>query len=143
MYLPTSDKEIIKSTLLAFKKRHRAINYNARTLRCDKIIERNADGDIEKIEIEVGLQLDPRITLNVWQDRWVLVDARLAAKKGWVWEWRYEGRLLGVHSGRTLIETLERTMSATFEMTAEKTDRLTAMWHPLLARGPKGVTAKP
>ena len=142
MYLPTSDKEILKSTLLAFKKRHRAINYRSGAIRCDKIVERHDREDIEKIEIELSMRADTRITLHVWEDRWVLVDSREMAKRRWVWEWRYDGRLLGMHNGRTLVEALELTMATTFEMSKERTAELTQIWRHLLARGPKDVTGK-
>jgi len=142
MYLPTSDNELIKSTLLALKKRHRAINYQVREIRCDKIIERRERKDIEKIEIALSIRGQTRVTINVWEDRWVLIDGRESAKKGWAWEWRYDGRLLGSHTGRDLIAALELTMDATFQIRKDRTPELTAIWQPLLARGPKDVTGK-
>ena len=142
MYLPTSDKEILKSTLLAFKKRHRALKYQAGEIRCDKIVERHDREDIEKIEIKLSMRADTRITLHVWEDRWVLVTSREMAKRRWVWEWRYDGRLLGPHNGRALVEALELTMATTFEMSKERTAELSEIWRPLLARGPKDVTGK-
>jgi hypothetical protein len=128
--------------LLAFKKRHRAINYQSHEIRCDKIIERYDPKDIEKIEIKLSALDKTRIALNIWEDRWVLVDARQSTKKGWAWEWRYDGRLLGLHTGKDLIAALEQTMAATFQITRDATDDLTRIWRPLLARGPKDATGR-
>ena len=83
---------------------------------------------------------DPRLKIVIWHDRFVWLDARVASKRdGWIWEWTFDGRLLGDKSGKDLVEAVEKTIHILSYAKQGETDQLSAPWKPLLARGPKAV----
>ena len=88
---------------------------------------------LERVLLEANLLLPrARLRLEAWPDRWVQFDARQASKKGWVWQFAAEGRLVGGHGPVKLVTTIEASIAAAGAPIA-----LGAIWDPILAKGPR------
>ncbi|MCB1475137.1 MAG: hypothetical protein H6883_15015 [Rhodobiaceae bacterium] len=80
-----------------------------------------------------------RQSLHAWPDRWIWVDARESRKNaGWLWEWTFEGRLVGHLGARDLIEMFERTVFQVVDAQGRpNVDEVAGIWKHCLATGPK------
>lgn len=124
----------------ALRKRGKAIKHQNPKVSIERVVERTDGAEWEKLEIECPYYgKTTRLTLHVWQDRWILVDARRSSKAGWVWEFRTEGRLLGGQSARALVGLFEASLGAGHWDT-EAPAKLERIWSNILATGPKAVT---
>jgi len=138
MYLPSSENEFLASVLASMKKRQKAIKYKTTAMTCDKVIETH--DSVRKEKLETSFRWMKRdLRAFVWEDRWVWVDFRSASKRGWLWEWTFEGRLLPRHDGRVLVDALEKTLDAAPSDDAGDVSVFGAIWRTLLAQGPKPV----
>jgi hypothetical protein len=83
-----------------------------------------------------------RITIGLWADRWVSLDARKPGKKGWDWCYSYEGRLSGDHQVGVIIDLVKELDDALhpergFEGVTEE-----SRWYKILLRGPSRLAKK-
>lgn len=135
--VPPFDDEFLESTAVSLRKRTKALGHLVPHVDISKVYDA---GTVRRERLEVSLSgyqsNNPTLRMHVWPDRWVWVDARELSKRGWVWAWTYEGRLLGDRSGRDLVATLENSYHGLSNMDGTRTHELTALWKPLLARGP-------
>ena len=76
---------------------------------------------------------------SAWPDRQIWLDARCSTKKGWAWEWTYDGRLLGSVDPPNVIKALEATLDPLQQMDNSRTHELSKPWIRLLAKGPQPV----
>jgi hypothetical protein len=123
----------LANALAGLAKRRRAIRHKVRSIAVEKVLERTSDEEFEKLEIvtDVGAV---RLRLFIWDDRWVVVDARVATKSsGWAWEFTAQGRLVG-NEARTLVGALEASVDAA---AAHSSDDMERVWKSLLATGPR------
>ena len=138
--LPSSDKPFLHSVLASLKKRSKAIKHSVKSLRCERVIEKDGSSIIEKLEIDVlkycALPRNLSLRAFVWEDRWIWLDYRVPSKTGWVWEWTYDGKFLG-HDGRRFVEAFEASFHASRGCDADATAGRSKLWKPLLARGPR------
>ena len=142
MYWPKFESDLLSSTVLSLKKRSKALQHKSIGIKCQRVMEKGKDGPEEKLELEVsyfGSERDISLSVFIWDNRWVWIDIREPAKKGWLWQWEYEGRLLGNLDGRRIVEAIENTLSRTFMMTENNTGDFTKVWETLVARGPQEV----
>jgi len=142
---PTFENEFLNSVVYSLRKRHKSLKHKLHSITCNKVYEVYEDNTkLEKLELdfrESRTYNGMTCRLFVWPDRWVWVDARKATKKGWEWEWTFEGRLLGGYGGRELISAIEEAL---FESTDENFKpimfEVKEIWRPLLAKGPISVS---
>lgn len=131
---PTSG--FLADILLSLAKRRKAIRHQVRNIAAEKVKER-AEG-VEREKLEITCEIDGRGTslrMFVWEDRWILVDARRPIKKeGWAWVYTSEGRT--TVDGRTIVEGLEASIEAASLQSVETFERV---WQPMIATGPRPV----
>ena len=143
--VPEFENEFLADVARSVKKRHKALKHSIRSINCDKVYEADESGEkSEKLELTLRQSSSPKglqLRLFAWPDRWVWVDARQAAKKGWKWEWTHEGRLLGVFGGRDLISAVEKALFDSIDDDFNPvTSEVAEIWRPLLAKGPVRVS---
>lgn len=142
MYRPSFNDPFLESIRFSLSKRSKALKHNTQSCSFERVWEGELDSRIEKIEICLNLHDDSRgtrVRLYAWDNGWLWLDARAAQKKGWRWEWSYEGRRLGEFDGRDIVAALEDTISAASFREAGETDDFTEIWQNMLARGPAPV----
>ena len=120
----------------ALSNRRKAIRYRLRRVSAEKVLERTDSQEREKVEITCEGH-GQKLRLFLWDDRWVFIDARMPSKRGWAWEFTYQGRLIGAADARSLVGALEQSIDAS---TLGDTAALERVWRPLLAAGPRPVT---
>ena len=129
--------------MFSLRKRRKAIRHKVTKLECERLIEKNDCGDLEKIEINIIVSKTPGklpLTIHIWEDRWIWIDVRLWNIQTWEWGWTMQGRFLPILSGKDFINAIEKTIETTFEMTQSEIDEFTLIWRRMLASGPKEVT---
>lgn len=79
------------------------------------------------------------IKVNVWPDRWIWVDAREMASRGWEWSFGTEGRLSGSMKWSDVIRSVEKLDDCLVIDTSSEGLRAAArIWQPVLLKGPVG-----
>ena len=143
MRIPPFQNKFLETIAVSFRKRSKAISHmTAAAVETDKVY-REVDGNQhETLEFNLWNRVgDPRLKIVIWHDRWVWLDARVGSKRdGWLWEWNFNGRLLGDKSGKDFVEAVEKTIWGLHSAKQDQTDQLATPWKPLLARGPKAVS---
>lgn len=132
------ENHALKDVYENIKRRSKAIKYRGGLLSCERILERDGDESMEKLEFSYGPKKSvsaPSIRMYVWSDRWVWVDAREASRNGWKWEWTGEGRAPGQDFGRVLTKALERSIDEAITCLGNAPDELEKIWGPLLSDG--------
>ena len=76
-----------------------------------------------------------QITLKVWADRWIWIDARAAGASGWEWEWSREGRLIADEIGRELVRAFERSVDSQAISVLSAANELDKIWKPIVVDG--------
>lgn len=141
VHLPSPRSDFLIECVESLRRRTKALGSRGRYLHCDRVIVVEDGVRSEKLEIDQRGRTPnsaPAFRLDIWDDRWVWVEAYQASKQGWVWQWNTEGRAFGVSIARTIISKFEATISAAAFMTSVKTDEFDAIWMSLLASGPSG-----
>ena len=142
---PKFENEFLNYVAFSLSKRHKSLKHKLHSISCDKVYEVNEDNEkLEKLELHLrdsrssnGMQC----RLFVWPDRWIWIDARKGAKKGWEWEWTFEGRLLGEFGGRELISAVEKALFDSIDEHFKPVmSEVEEIWRPLLAKGPIRVS---
>lgn len=139
MYWPAFENERLADFAKSLRKRSKALKHKTEVLSCERVFEVEGPDRLEKAEVAMRDYHQTRLRFFLWADSWAWVDARLSSKSGWVWEWSYEGRLLGRYGGRDLVAALETTLFEAHSMTASDINGLTQIWQPFLARGPRAI----
>jgi hypothetical protein len=139
--IPPFDDEFLEGVATSFRKRMKAMRHGgASDIEGNKVYREVDGGNRETLELNLGAGRGrPRMRIVIWHERWIWVDARVAAKQGWVWKWSYNGRLVGGKSGPNLVAAFEDTLAQLPHIDDSNTQELTAIWKPLLARGPVEV----
>lgn len=135
----------IQSVVDSLNKRRKSIKNRVHSLAFERVIERDENGELEKLEVALRTRKatnSPSFRLHVWSDRWVWVDARLGGKSGWEWEWQCEGRCHGDNIGKSLVSSIEKSISiVAITDTDNIAGGLDKVWASLLAQGPKEVAS--
>jgi len=121
----------------ALEKRSKALKHKLKSVGVERIPAGTAQE--EKLEI-VCEHWEHGVTtcLWAWPDHILMIDARkFRQNRGWLWQFRHSGRLVGHREGSTIIRLLEQTLDLAFEMSPEKIDRYRGLWNPILANGPQ------
>ena len=139
IYWPSFDDNFLADLSAALKKRRKALKHKSRLLNCERLIESDDGVRTEKMELDIQLWTRNRLKVHAWSDRWLWVDARAPTKKGWAWEWDYDGRLLGPLTGTEVIGAIEETIDGISGAKSDAVNELTGIWQKLLARGPEEV----
>lgn len=140
---PTTTVQAAMDLLEALRRRSRALRHKFHIAEWERVAIEQGSGEAASEErVDVFLQRlrsanSLQLRLSFWPDRWTWVDARERAKTGWGREWSFEGRLSGKHSGRDLVEALEKTSSIFATSTIVEQAHLDEIWEPLLLVGPK------
>lgn len=129
--------QFLADALAALSKRRKAIRNKVRKLSVEKVLERTDGDEWEKLEVTCDDGLGQRLRLFLWEDRWIFIDARASAKKGWAWEFTEQGRLVGGLDARALVEALEASLEASFQRSSASMKQI---WTPLLTTGPRLVS---
>jgi hypothetical protein len=140
--VPSFENPHLSEIATAFRKRRRALTHKLASAELIKVFEDRKAGRSEGLEITLKKRVPgrgPILVFRLWVDRWVWIDARLAEKKGWTWEWTVDGRLAGTAHAKQIIEILEETSDRLFDMDSTRTDELSALWSAILAKGPIAV----
>jgi hypothetical protein len=137
--LPTFEDDFLNAVVESLRRRRKAISHKSAAIRVERI--REVDGNCETEKLEINLKLYDKISvrLHAWQTRWIWLDVRKSSKRGWVWSWEQEGRPLPPLGGREIVDALETTHDLAFDMNAARTHEFTAIWAPMLARGPVSI----
>jgi hypothetical protein len=77
-----------------------------------------------------------QLTIQVWSDRWVWINARCPTKNGLLWEFTGEGRFVSKNGALGLVECAEKTLSATYLPAPDVSSAISAIWSGYLASGP-------
>ena len=136
MYWPTFTSEFLQSIAKGLKKRSKALKHKSWEFKCERVLEQGQRDKQEKLEFDIrcfGENRDTFIRLFVWDDRWAWIDARESAKKEQLFEWDYEGRLLGDVGPQRVVTALEETLER------RQPEDLDSVWRELLANGPQKV----
>ncbi|HEX2592740.1 MAG TPA: hypothetical protein VHL34_14655 [Rhizomicrobium sp.] len=138
---PNFQSEFLEDVATAFRKRRKTLKHHARIAEFAKVYELVDGEKMERLEIRIGN--DSRnaalLRLHAWPDRLIWLGASRSMKVGWLWEWTYEGRLLGEHRGNAIVAALEETFALMYQMNQASVHLLNAPWKPLLGRGPVEV----
>ena len=140
MYWPEFQSALLGDLVNSLKKRSKALKHKTETLSCERVLVEEGSVRVEKLELVMSSYRRVALRFSLWDDGWAWADARQPSKKGWVWEWTYDGRLLGRYGGREVEEALELTFDRACETPVEAPKALTQIWKPLLAQGPVAVT---
>ncbi|MCG8593929.1 MAG: hypothetical protein MI785_06070 [Kiloniellales bacterium] len=140
VYWPSFESAPLSDLVKSLKKRSKALKHKTETLSCERVLVEEGSVRVEKFELVMSSYRRVALRFFLWEDGWAWVDARQPSKKGWVWVWTYEGKLLGRYGGKEVEEALEMTLDSVCETPAETLKALTQIWKPLLAQGPVAVT---
>lgn len=138
---PAFDSAFLAGIAESLRRRSKAIKHRTSGSSCERVIEKTDGADKELMELRFALYGRPlvRMTLCLWGDRWLWIDIRQAARKGWRFEWQHEGRV-GATEPRRVVETILATLSQPLvEESARDLARLDALWRAVALQGPRAV----
>ncbi|MBV1911782.1 MAG: hypothetical protein KUG78_20990, partial [Kangiellaceae bacterium] len=140
LIFPESKNDFLSEMLMSFKKRSKSLKHKTIEISIERIFEEYDEGRIERIELEIETYSsnNSKICLNIYQDRWVSVNCWERTKNE-KWDWFYEGKLLPIVEGQKFVEAVEESLSSFYQMNQDKVEKFSAIWMPLLARGPELV----
>lgn len=135
--------DFVSEVAESLRKRSRAIRHRGALIECQNVkeIEDGVESEIRRLDIDISYRISAasvRVRLIVWSDRWLWIDARRSAKRGWAWEATMEGRFFSADGARALIRLLEDTISST-KTSDGVPATLERIWKPHLALGPRGL----
>lgn len=140
---PQFESDFLNDVAFSFKKRRKSLKHRCAQIAFGKVYEIENNQETERLELKLQARSSSkgeRLRLHAWPDRWIWVDARKGAKKGWEWEWTFDGRLLGAFTGRDLIAAVEESLAFSFYSdTAPQSYDVSNIWQPLLAKGPTRI----
>lgn len=134
--IPSFKDEFLESVAESLRKRRKSLKHRSRRILVNKTYEVTDGKREERLDVFLESWSDAQLQMAAWPNRFVWLDGSLLTKKGWTWNWTYEGRLLGAVSARAAVEALEKTFDLAFGMNEARVGELTAVWKPLLAKGP-------
>lgn len=132
---PEAQSPFLTQVLESFRKRAKALRHEGNDISVQRVIERDGEEDIEKIEIQLKSSLGPQVAISVWSDRWIFVHAGHLTKRGWLWEWAKEGRFLGPEKERAISLNSEKMLSAGIG-TGAPVQFCEGLWKSTIATGP-------
>lgn len=106
----------------------------------ERVIEFCGERTVARIEILLRLGGTRMLSIHLWEDRAISLNAGESVRGGG-WRFRYgsEGRFPGPNQGAELVRAAEASVQAMAEDAEADSDRLEAIWRPLIAKGPKLV----
>lgn len=141
-YWPAFESALLQDVVDLVSRRSKSLKHRVGDYACERIVEAGGDERCEKLELRLELPGDRpfRISLSLWADRWLWIDARQAAKEGWAFEWQHEGRVGAAFPGDIANALLE---TVTLPFGAGSADycmaRLKELWSPIAITGPTGI----
>ena len=139
-YWPKFDSEFLSEIAAALQKKSKSLKHSVRNYSCEKVREKIEGEEWEKLELsfEDWRPHPIRISFYCWDDRWMWLDIRQAAKSGWNLEWQHEGRI-GVAGPAAVAKLLMRTVQFPFGEAATSVSReLDEQWKNVALNGPRG-----
>jgi hypothetical protein len=135
---PKGDIAFSRAVMEAFRKRNRALSRRGATVECTPVKEivDGRESDIGRTNVHIVYRVERAkvsLRVEVWDDRWVWVDARRSSKSGWVWESTIKGRFVSPGGARDVVAFAEQTLSAANLPAAEVPRAISAIWSQCLA----------
>jgi hypothetical protein len=134
--IPSFKNEFLEEVAESLRKRRKSLKHRSRQILVNKTYEMTDGKQEERLDAFLESWSDAQLQMVARSNRFVWLSGGLLTKKGWTWNWTYEGRLLGAVSARAAVEALEKTFDLAFSMEEARIGELTAVWKPLLAKGP-------
>src|ERR1700687_369405 len=106
---PRFQDAFLENVAVAFRKRRKSLSHRAESAEYAKVYEVAGTRKTERLEVHLPMWDWGLLRLHAWPDRMIWLDACRPSKKGWVWAWTYEGRLLGECAASDVIKALEET----------------------------------
>jgi hypothetical protein len=142
--LPTKGTQFAAETIASLARRAKAIRYTGAHLEWRDVveIEDGIESDIARLDVEISQKTAMgilRLSLKVWDDRWVCVDSGFLQKHRWVWASAIQGRFVGKEGARDLVRKIEEALNVGASTETDVPDRLEKVWRSSLAKGPRPV----
>ena len=135
--LPHASNEALQAFVEAIRSRSRALKPKWRIRECEHFPASETD-EYESVRLHVhnNARNSVHLSLRLWADRWCRFDAWQGAKKGWQFQWFFDGRLAPGRTGAELVAAFEQAKGYVW---CEPVDHaaLERLWTPLLLRGPR------
>ncbi len=137
-YWPNFESLFLTEIVNALQKRSKSIKHGVSKFSCERVRE-NIDGNSQEI---VELSFDrigpysPRISVKIWDDRWLWIDVRQSSETGWVFEWQHEGRVGDTDPKAVSIAILETVKGHYAQDLDAALDELDSLWPKIAKSGP-------
>jgi len=139
-YWPVFESPFLQGIVSALQKRSKSIKNRVAKYSCERLREQ-ADADMrELVELSFDLRVpdSTRISVKIWDDRWLWVDVRQSSKVGWVFEWQHEGRV-GDTDPKSVAAAIHKTVEGQFVQDLDETlAGLDSLWSKIAKNGPVG-----
>ena len=132
------EAEPLQGIANAMAKRSKALKHRFADVRLERDHDDRFTPPMERLcaSFSRGHTTTARIELQVWANRWALVDARESSKAGWLWSFRSEGRIAGGKDGADLIRAIEDVKKCLPWGTSKgDLDGASSIWSKLLITG--------
>jgi hypothetical protein len=139
-YWPAFESPFLDAVVKSLRKRSKSLGHKCKYYDRKRVWEVDGAARREKAELSFSL-LGPHpvgVACHLWDDRWIWVDVRQPAKRGWVFEWQHQGRI-GASEPRLIAQAIEKTLDIHLDNDAGRTANLVRIWLPLAAMGPRDL----
>ena len=126
----------------SLRRRSKSIKHSVSLYECERVREKMDDCVYEKAELYFEfLGGRPfRISFNIWDDRWIWIDVRRSAKRGWAFEWQHQGRVGSVPPRELAASIVDTLMKPSYyEEPADLAADLDELWGTVAVNGPTGT----
>jgi hypothetical protein len=138
---PADDNDFVSEFAFALHKRAKAIKHRGVKIESQRVkeIKNGVESPIARLDVKLTYRIEQRVTLTVavWPDRWIWVDARRSSKRGWLWASTLEGRFLARAGAPDLVRHIEATLDASHGPHDHVPHKIAAVWAGSLAHGPR------
>lgn len=139
-YWPTFESPFLDETAKSLRKRSKSLGRKCSDFDRERVWEVDGTARREKAEFSFSLwgPRPVRVTCHLWDDRWIWIDVRQPAKRGWVFEWEHQGRI-GATEPRLMAQAIEQTLDIHFDNDVGRIADLDQIWRPIAAIGPRNM----
>ena len=139
---PTFKSEFLDDISNSLRRKSKSIKNTVSSYSCAKAYEIDGEQKSEKLELVFLLPgaNQVRITIDIWDSRWIWLDIRQPSKSGWVFEWQKEGRI-GYSESKDFTETALNTLRVPYLHinSAQLPKMLEEIWKKIAVNGPLGI----
>jgi len=105
-----------------------------------RAIEFRGDTTCARIEIVLRQCGNQMLAIHLWENRAISLHIGEAIRNGgWRFQYGSAGRFVRPHDGPELMRAAEASLRVMAAKSEEATERLEAIWRPLIANGPRLV----